>query len=180
MIDDRLTIVPGMVSNIAIHIWNILTIILDSFSLGVSDLLHFADDPSRQPSILERHCSQMDCSRYEMCLCRSKWKGNVGFTITSIGMRGRCVESYGMSLGHYTLRGHEEEKLSIVAIQICTGRRHQIRAHLKHIGHPTVADGKYMPREQFIRDKEGCERNFSVGPLGRGGKGQPRLGGWFS
>merc|ERR1711971_30354 len=63
-------------------------------------------------------------------------------------------------LGHYTLREHEEDRLSIVAIQICTGRRHQIRAHMRHVGHPTVADGKYLSREQFVRDKQWCERNF--------------------
>jgi len=74
--------------------------------------------------------------------------------------QGKPAQTRLTTLGHYTLRGHEEEKLSIVAIQICTGRRHQIRAHLKHVGHPTVADGKYMPREQFIRDKQWCERNF--------------------
>lgn len=64
------------------------------------------------------------------------------------------------TLGHYTLQGHHDETLSILVIQICTGRRHQIRAHLAHVGHPTVADGKYMAREPYVRDKQWCERNF--------------------
>mmetsp|Transcript_105967 Transcript_105967/g.341841 ORF Transcript_105967/g.341841 Transcript_105967/m.341841 type:complete len:304 (-) Transcript_105967:24-935(-) len=64
------------------------------------------------------------------------------------------------TLGHYSLRGHLEERLSLVAIQICTGRRHQIRTHLAHVGHPTVSDGKYMDRELFARDRQWCPRNF--------------------
>lgn len=45
-------------------------------------------------------------------------------------------------------------------MRICTGRRHQIRAHLHHIWHPTVADGKYTKAEVFITDKVWCARNW--------------------
>lgn len=34
-------------------------------------------------------------------------------------------------------------KFSVIAIRIGTGRRHQIRTHITHIGHPTVLDAKY-------------------------------------
>lgn len=54
----------------------------------------------------------------------------------------------------------EGEDFSLVAIRIRTGRRHQIRAHTAHIGHPTVCDGKYSSAEIFLRDKDWCERNF--------------------
>jgi len=64
------------------------------------------------------------------------------------------------TLGHFTLDGHKEDRFSLVVIQIRTGRRHQIRAHMAHIGHPTVADGKYMVREKYVRDKQWCARNF--------------------
>eukprot|EP00913_Durusdinium_trenchii_P023879 g22424.t2 len=33
--------------------------------------------------------------------------------------------------------------VSLVAVRLVTGRMHQIRLHLSHIGHPTVTDGKY-------------------------------------
>ena len=49
---------------------------------------------------------------------------------------------------------------SLVAIRICTGRQHQIRAHFLHIGHPIVCDGKYTASEVFQSDREWCERNF--------------------
>ena len=35
------------------------------------------------------------------------------------------------------------ENSSVLDIQIETGRTHQIRAHLAHIGHPIIGDGKY-------------------------------------
>jgi len=41
-----------------------------------------------------------------------------------------------------------------------TGRTHQIRVHLKHIGHPIVADEKYGGRKIFRLDKRWCPRIF--------------------
>mmetsp|Transcript_3748 Transcript_3748/g.8608 ORF Transcript_3748/g.8608 Transcript_3748/m.8608 type:complete len:141 (+) Transcript_3748:556-978(+) len=53
------------------------------------------------------------------------------------------------------------ETCSIFAIRIHTGRRHQIRVHLLHGGHPTLVDGKYTadsvimsrisPRQKALR-----------------------------
>lgn len=51
-------------------------------------------------------------------------------------------------------------KFSLIVCRIRTGRRHQIRAHLLHIGHPTVADGKYTRAQVFTNDLEWCPRNF--------------------
>merc|ERR1719198_621280 len=51
-------------------------------------------------------------------------------------------------------------KLSLIVCRIRTGRRHQIRTHLLHVGHPTVADGKYTRAQVFASDVEWCPRNF--------------------
>uniref|UniRef100_A0A7S4RUQ2 Pseudouridine synthase RsuA/RluA-like domain-containing protein n=1 Tax=Alexandrium monilatum TaxID=311494 RepID=A0A7S4RUQ2_9DINO len=74
--------------------------------------------------------------------------------------QGKPSQTRVTTLGHYALRDHPDETFSIVVIQIITGRRHQIRTHLAHVGHPTVADGKYMSRERFVRDRQWCSRNF--------------------
>ncbi|MEG0570044.1 MAG: RluA family pseudouridine synthase [Oscillospiraceae bacterium] len=37
----------------------------------------------------------------------------------------------------------ETEKNSLVEVDLLTGRTHQIRAHMAHIGHPILGDGKY-------------------------------------
>merc|ERR1719198_2918009 len=51
-------------------------------------------------------------------------------------------------------------KLSLIVCRIRTGRRHQIRTHLLHVGHPTVADGKYTRAAIFASDVAWCPRNF--------------------
>ena len=38
---------------------------------------------------------------------------------------------------------NKDKNYSILEVILHTGRTHQIRAHLAHIGHPIIGDGKY-------------------------------------
>lgn len=51
-------------------------------------------------------------------------------------------------------------EFSLVKALPKTGRTHQIRVHLKHIGHPIVSDEKYAGRKVSRLDKRWCPRLF--------------------
>ena len=80
-----------------------------------------------------------------------------GNLVSTICQKGKPSKTYLKVLAHL---GRNDQEFSLVAIRICTGRRHQIRAHTTHIGHPTVCDGKYTAPAVFLADREWCERNF--------------------
>jgi 23S rRNA pseudouridine1911/1915/1917 synthase len=52
------------------------------------------------------------------------------------------------------------EALTLVEIRPITGRTHQIRVHLKHIGHPVVGDKFYSSRRQQRADEKIINRQF--------------------
>lgn len=49
---------------------------------------------------------------------------------------------------------------SLVACDITSGRTHQIRVHMQHLGHPLVADDKYQSKEEVAEDRLWCPRLF--------------------
>ncbi len=51
-------------------------------------------------------------------------------------------------------------QFTLVSAHPLTGRTHQIRVHLKHIGHPIVSDEKYVGRKMYRLDKRWCPRQF--------------------
>ena len=44
---------------------------------------------------------------------------------------------------YFVIEKHSKENYSILDVTLHTGKTHQIRAHLAHIGHPILGDGKY-------------------------------------
>ena len=76
---------------------------------------------------------------------------------STVCQKGKPSKTYLKVLAHLA---RQQQNFSFVAIRISTGRRHQIRAHTTHIGHPTVCDGKYTAPQVFLTDREWCARNF--------------------
>lgn len=61
------------------------------------------------------------------------------------------------------MRKLEKQKYGEFTLVKCfpkTGRTHQIRVHLKYIGHPIVSDEKYVGRKMFRLDHRWCPRMF--------------------
>jgi len=55
---------------------------------------------------------------------------------------------------------HGKDVVSLVSLAPKTGRTHQIRIHLKFLGHPIVSDIFYAGRKTSRRDLEWCSRMF--------------------
>lgn len=66
----------------------------------------------------------------------------------------RCVD---MARGEYACTHYHpvfvnrQKQCSLISLKLETGRTHQIRVHMKHIGHPLFGDFLYNPDYRFIR-----------------------------
>jgi 23S rRNA pseudouridine1911/1915/1917 synthase len=56
---------------------------------------------------------------------------------------------------------------SLLACQLETGRTHQIRVHLAHIGHPLLGDSVYGPHFKTKANQLGLESQTALTALGR-------------
>lgn len=68
----------------------------------------------------------------------------------------RCLRMH--VLTHANKRG--KEILTLLKVKPLTGRTHQIRVHMKHIGHPLVSDPLYLSRKRLKEDRYWCPRIF--------------------
>ena len=70
---------------------------------------------------------------------------------------GRPAETAYKVISRYIL---EDLPFTLLKLSPKTGRTHQIRIHLKHIGHPIVADEFYAGRKTARHDRKWCPRLF--------------------
>jgi len=59
------------------------------------------------------------------------------------------------------LETNKENNTSILEVKLHTGRTHQIRAHLAHIGYPIIGDGKYGNNEINKKFKKKTQELFA-------------------
>lgn len=52
------------------------------------------------------------------------------------------------------------DKFTLLELTPHTGRTHQIRVHMKHLGYPVVSDEFYAGRKQYREDAKWCSRQF--------------------
>lgn len=67
------------------------------------------------------------------------------------------------ALTYYELkRLYQKDKkvFSFLELKPTTGRTHQLRVHLRYLGHPLVADKKYGGRKKALLDRHWCPRLF--------------------
>lgn len=60
----------------------------------------------------------------------------------------------------YLVTDKVSEPLSLVEVYPATGRTHQIRVHMRHVGHPVFADELYAGRKVSKRDRKILPRHF--------------------
>ena len=66
----------------------------------------------------------------------------------------RLYEKNRAVLEYQILQYREEENISLAAVNLITGRPHQIRAQFAFIGHPIIGDRKYGVKRNVLKGKE--------------------------
>lgn len=107
--------------------------------------------------ILSRKVSAREIHRSYQAICMGKVpeSGTIDKPIARAAASTieRCVEEINgeRAVTHFKRLAYIEDKnLSLVELKLETGRTHQIRVHMKYIGHPIIGDFLYNPDYQYI------------------------------
>jgi RluA family pseudouridine synthase len=131
-----------------------------------SGVLIFAKTAAAHKSLSEQFEDRTTVKLYKALVigCPFEEEGRIEAGIahhpTQLGLM--CVSSKGKeSITEYRVL-EKFKNYSLLQCNILTGRTHQIRVHLKHIGHPLVVDFQYGGKESFFLS-EFKKRKFNLG-----------------
>ena len=126
---------------------------------GTSGLMVIAKNEESLES-LKKQFSDRGVTKKYICLVQRRMEKSFGIINAPIArhqrnrMKFTVDESGREAITNYRLIRHIGEKLSLLEIEPKTGRTHQIRVHLSHVGHPIVGDklygGKMIGKRQFL------------------------------
>jgi len=118
---------------------------------------------------LQKQFKQRKVEKRYLALVHGKVKPKQGIIEAPITRSPYDRKKFGVFLGgrpaktsykvkkNYTL---DAERFTLLELVPTTGRTHQIRVHLKYLGHSVVADEKYAGRKTARKDRQWCPRQF--------------------
>ena len=111
----------------------------------------------------QRELGALERDYIVLCLGWVPGDGDICFRLRRVGRstvvseRGRPALSRVKVLAHLS---HLGRRLSLLALRIESGRMHQIRSHLAHIGFPVCGDARYNPQWQPQAEEEWPRGHF--------------------
>ncbi len=115
---------------------------------------------------LQRQFKERRVRKKYLCLAHGVLKPEKGKIIAPVARHPGDRKKFGVffqgreSETRYKVKEYFKDKLSLVEVYPKTGRTHQIRIHLKFIGHPVVGDLTYAGRKTARADRVWCPRQF--------------------
>lgn len=129
---------------------------VNRLDMDTSGVLVIAKNAFSQESLV-RQMKENKTEKGYIAIVDGIMKEREGIIDLPIGMKdensvGRAVTENGYpSVTHFKVEGFPEGKRTLVRLRLETGRTHQIRVHMSHMGHPVTGDALYgTPRPDLI------------------------------
>lgn len=115
--------------------------------------------------VLQKQFKERRVEKRYLALVHGRVEPKEGVIEASIARSPFDRKKFGVFLGgrrsksKYKVRNYSRD-YTFLELRPTTGRTHQLRVHLKHIGHSVVSDEKYAGRKTARADRQWCPRQF--------------------